>query len=95
MLEVFRRSEAPYTVALLSAVPVPDLKLRARGHRAGRRGTEPGHPAGGWPFHPRCAYATDICRRFEPAVQQNGPARVQCPTSTGSSGGHQLKRLSG
>lgn len=56
----------PYTQALLSAVPVPDL------HREGKRivlsGDVPSadNPPSGCPFHTRCSYCQEICRTQSP-----------------------------
>jgi oligopeptide/dipeptide ABC transporter ATP-binding protein len=58
---LFSAPAHPYTVALLSAVPVPDPQRRA-GHQ--RLAGEPGNaaaPPSGCPFHPRCPIARPRC----------------------------------
>lgn len=56
----------PYTQALLSAVPVPDL------HQEGKRIVlsgdvpSPDNPPSGCPFHTRCSYCQEICRMQSP-----------------------------
>ncbi len=60
----------PYTEALLAAVPKPRQNRTTR--RAVLRG-EVANPANlppGCPFHPRCAYAKDICRVERPPLAE-------------------------
>jgi oligopeptide transport system ATP-binding protein len=66
----------PYTEALLSAVPVPDPDVAARRERIVLRGDVPSaiSPPAGCRFHPRCRYATDICRTEEPPLVEHGAA---------------------
>ncbi len=63
----------PYTEALLSAVPKPDPDA-ATGRRIVLEGevADPSHVPSGCPFHPRCPYATDICRAVEPQLTPVG-----------------------
>ncbi|HEY1478471.1 MAG TPA: oligopeptide/dipeptide ABC transporter ATP-binding protein, partial [Gaiellales bacterium] len=58
----------PYTEALLSAVPIPDVDVvRERIVLAGDV-PSPITPPPGCRFHPRCRYATEICRTTEPPL---------------------------
>ena len=77
--EVFRNPRHPYTVALLSAVPLPDPKQRDR-EVIVLEGEVPNpiFPPSGCPFHPRCAHAQVICRRTPPPVRQIGDTRARC-----------------
>ena len=69
--EIFAHPRHPYTEALLSAVPVPDPRLRRRGQRIRLAGevADPANPPPGCPFHPRCRYATDICKHEVPVLR--------------------------
>jgi peptide/nickel transport system ATP-binding protein len=61
----------PYTMALLSAVPVPDPKRRgAKSDRILLKGDVPSpiSPPTGCRFHTRCWKATDICKTQEPPL---------------------------
>lgn len=74
--EIFARPRHPYTEALLSAVPIPDPRLRRRGQRIRLAGevADPANPPSGCPFHPRCRYATELCKSDVPALRAVTPA---------------------
>jgi len=71
---LFDAPKHPYTEALLSAVPRPDPRLRRKGDLI----RLPGEVADvtnlptGCAFHPRCRYATDLCRAETPPLQLLG-----------------------
>ena len=70
----------PYTVALLSAVPVPD-PARRRGRRTILEGDVPSpvNPPGGCHFHERCPHVTERCRREAPRLAEARPGHwVSC-----------------
>lgn len=79
MVELTERSELfltpmhPYTQALMSAIPVPDPKLRRE--RIILKGDVPSplHPPSGCRFHPRCRMAMDICKQEEPSFKELKP----------------------
>jgi len=77
--EVFRNPRHPYTVALLSAVPLPDPKQRDR-EVIVLEGEVPNpiFPPSGCPFHPRCAHAQNICRQTPPPVREVGETKARC-----------------
>jgi peptide/nickel transport system ATP-binding protein len=73
--QIFARPRHPYTEALLSAVPIPDPRLRRRGQRIRLAGevADPANPPSGCPFHPRCRYATDLCKAEVPVLRPVTP----------------------
>src|SRR5581483_8410522 len=72
--ELYTRPIMPYTEALLSAVPIPDPDLAARRERIVLPGDVPSpiNPPTGCRFHPRCRYATQVCREVEPPLADYG-----------------------
>jgi peptide/nickel transport system ATP-binding protein len=66
---LFATPHHPYTKALLSAVPVPDPKIKRE--RVILRGDVPSpiKPPAGCKFHTRCPLAFDRCRREEPVLR--------------------------
>ncbi|MGE3285020.1 MAG: ABC transporter ATP-binding protein [Pseudonocardia sp.] len=86
----------PYTVALLSAVPVPDPRRRGRGRRVRLAGDVPSplNPPPACRFHTRCWKAQDRCRTEEPPMRELATGhRVAChfpenaPTTSGGAEG--------
>jgi oligopeptide transport system ATP-binding protein len=68
--DLYRAPRHPYTVSLLSAIPVPDP---SRAHqRIVLKGDvpSPANPPAGCRFHPRCFMAEDVCAREEPLLQE-------------------------
>lgn len=85
---VFRSPMHPYTAALMSSFPSVTGEKRPLGSLSG----EPPNlvnPPQGCAFHPRCAYATDVCReQVPPRVEREGrwaecwhPLEVKQPSS--------------
>lgn len=70
--ELFSDPKHPYTEALLSAVPVPNPRMKERGIIL--RGEVPSttNPPSGCRFHPRCWLAEKICSEQEPAFEDKG-----------------------
>ena len=68
--DIFARPSHPYTQALISAVPQPDLKRAGERKRIILTGDVPSpiDPPQGCRFHPRCIYATDKCRKERPIL---------------------------
>lgn len=64
--ELFQNPKHPYTKALLSAIPEPDLKMRnKKAHIIRGEVVSPINPKPGCRFAPRCEFATDACRQAE------------------------------
>ena len=72
--ELYSRPIMPYTEALLSAVPVPDPDLARKRERIVLEGDVPSpiNPPSGCRFHPRCRYATQVCKEIEPPLTDYG-----------------------
>lgn len=71
--ELFRNPLHPYTQALMSAIPVPNPRLRRQ--RTILKGDVPSplNPPKGCRFHPRCPVAIEICAHQEPAFLEVSP----------------------
>jgi len=76
---LFTTPRHPYTAALLSAVPEPDPRARAKRIILQGEVANPAAPPPGCYFHPRCPYAIDKCRTDAPAWEEIAPGRrVAC-----------------
>lgn len=68
--KLYNAPRHPYTLCLMSAIPVPDPELQRR--VVSMRDSEPPspmRPPPGCPFNPRCPKAFDKCRGIEPQLQ--------------------------
>jgi oligopeptide/dipeptide ABC transporter ATP-binding protein len=70
---LFTSPQHPYTEALLSAVPVPNPKLKR--HKRLLQGDVPSpiNPPSGCHFHTRCPYATEQCKMEVPRLLELSP----------------------
>ena len=72
---VLRTPYHPYTAALLASVPRLDGTRDSNGKLPGEP-PSPLRPPRGCRFHPRCAFATEICRNVAPALRAEDSGRV-------------------
>jgi oligopeptide transport system ATP-binding protein len=76
---IYRDAKHPYTRALLSSVPIPDVD--GKKERVLLQGDVPSpvNPPSGCAFHPRCAYRAPLCDRMEPPLDFDGDSHgVAC-----------------
>jgi peptide/nickel transport system ATP-binding protein len=68
---LFIQPRHPYTEALMSAIPVPDPRLRGKRQRIMLEGEipSPRNPPPGCRFHPRCRYAEQKCTAEVPLLR--------------------------
>ena len=79
--EIYAHPLHPYTVGLLSSIPVPNPRLAKEKDGSGLEGDLPSpiDPPSGCRFHTRCPFATERCREEAPAWQEAAPGHfVAC-----------------
>ncbi len=77
---MFKAPAHPYTRALLAAVPKLDPRTRFQGREIPFGDLpSPSDPPPGCHYHPRCPFATDLCRTTAPLLREIcGDTRVAC-----------------
>jgi len=76
--EIINMPMHPYTMALISAVPVPNPHYKRKSVPLGGEIPDALSVPSGCRFHPRCRYAEEICRSEEPALKDKGGRLVAC-----------------
>jgi oligopeptide/dipeptide ABC transporter ATP-binding protein len=71
--ELYRNPMHPYTVALLSAIPIPDPNLKRERVILTGDVPSPLHPPSGCRFHTRCPKMMDQCKVNEPVFKELRP----------------------
>jgi oligopeptide transport system ATP-binding protein len=73
--DVYENPIHPYTVSLLSAVPIPDPRANRDRQQVMLEGDvpSPANPPSACRFHTRCPRATDICSEVEPELIEHRP----------------------
>ncbi|QHT60605.1 dipeptide ABC transporter ATP-binding protein [Paenibacillus lycopersici] len=73
--ELYSNPKHPYTKALMSAIPVPDLDVAENKERIVLSGDLPSpvNPPSGCPFRTRCPFATEKCAAEVPAFREVEP----------------------
>lgn len=67
--DIYAHPMHPYTVALLSAIPVPDRKHKKEKIVLEGDLPSPANPPSGCVFHTRCYKAQDICKTEVPELK--------------------------
>ncbi|MHB8622992.1 MAG: ABC transporter ATP-binding protein [Sulfuricaulis sp.] len=76
--EVLENPKHPYTEALLSAVPMIEMKRRRKIIRLQGDIPSPSNPPAGCHFHSRCTYAMDICSEKYPDMSSFSRTHEAC-----------------
>ena len=70
--ELYERPLHPYSIALFSAIPVPDPTLKRKRVVLTGEVPSPVNPPSGCRFHPRCDSAMQVCQTQEPKLLDVG-----------------------
>jgi len=73
--DIYDNPAHPYTLALLSAIPVPDPTVKLRHVPLTGEVPSAARVPSGCRFHPRCPFAEQICRESEPELTAVGSSQ--------------------
>lgn len=76
--DLYRHPQHPYTRGLLDSVPRLDQPRHIPLRPIPGAPPDPLEPVSGCRFHPRCAYASDLCRQTVPPMTHEGSHGVAC-----------------
>lgn len=74
--ELYSHALHPYTQALLSSIPIPDVDAQQERIRLAGDIPSPMNPPSGCRFHTRCAYAQQKCKECEPEFRDMGDGHM-------------------
>lgn len=74
--ELYARAQHPYTQALLSSIPIPDVDVQPDRIRLSGELPSPFNPPVGCRFNTRCRFATEKCRTCQPQLQDVGNGHI-------------------
>jgi oligopeptide/dipeptide ABC transporter ATP-binding protein len=74
--DLFSKPCHPYTLALLSAIPIPEIKSRRRRMVLSGDVPNPVHPPAGCRFRPRCPFSFELCINVEPTLEMVATGHV-------------------
>ncbi len=80
--DLYHKPSHPYTKALIAAIPIPEVGRKKERHLLTGDVPSPINPPNGCYFHPRCPFATEICKQKFPELKNRGtkdkPHLVAC-----------------
>jgi len=76
--QVYSHPVHPYTLSLLSAIPIPDPRANRARKQIVLEGDvpSPANPPSGCRFHTRCPWATEVCSSTEPELLDHGAGQL-------------------
>lgn len=72
--DIYHVAKHPYTIALLSAIPVPDPSIEKKRILLSGDIPSPINPPSGCRFNTRCQQRIDMCEKKEPRLKEVGPS---------------------
>lgn len=76
--DMYAKPVHPYTMALLSAVPAAHPRDKRTIQPLAGDVPSPSRPPSGCAFHPRCPFATEICKRDVPKLRRFSGVEAAC-----------------